>query len=448
MIKSSASNESSVHVRKGHNGWTAETDILDLNGFDWKIITSKWGNYIKSYAQPGEISNKRGYSTFKCSPLKDNSIVLHKASGRATEKAIRMAHQAGLLKFDEHREADVLPRKDPDKFKLAPGQIIFTDGVGYEENRRAIYSIEDRGGSDVAYWVNLDTLALGVDDVFGIRNFDDKFGIGTYYRIGDTLDLDELSNLVVEAKKKEASDRKIAEAEQLVKDQERETKIAEGKALVQIPSWAKGILVAHKKVDVSDSQTDYFDHRTEETLYLLYSPNTRNSFKEMRQAAHSSDLVKHLADAPKDWEHRHNYSMGSGYWLGESHHSGWEIRKGHLDLSENANYDKLYIAAAEGRYFCNTGKPSAGSQTSELACDLSNFKLSKTQHTKHGYDLFVVSVIERVDKETFYEIKSLASDNHGYYSSYNRPGAIPGFQFKQEQFALSFIESLKENGHD
>ena len=59
----------------------------------------------------------------------------------------------------------------------------------------------------------------------------------------------------------------------------------------------------------------------------------------------------------KETEHREKYSMGAGYYLGESKYSGWIIKKISLsdDLKQRGGMlENLQIAAAENRYFIGT----------------------------------------------------------------------------------------------
>lgn len=59
-------------------------------------------------------------------------------------------------------------------------------------------------------------------------------------------------------------------------------------------------------------------------------------------------------------------------------------------------------------------------------------------HAKKNIPLWVVVLSDRVDKETFQELKDKASSFGGYYSRYNKNGAIPGFQFATPEDAESF----------
>lgn len=69
--------------------------------------------------------------------------------------------------------------------------------------------------------------------------------------------------------------------------------------------------------------------------------------------------------------------------------------------------------------------------------------LSETVHTKEKYPLFVVQLTDRVEKDVYTELNTKAKKLGGWYSSFRGSGAIPGFQFKDKEQALKFME-LKE----
>lgn len=61
-----------------------------------------------------------------------------------------------------------------------------------------------------------------------------------------------------------------------------------------------------------------------------------------------------------------------------------------------------------------------------------------TKHTKHGHDLFVVKLEERVSRDDYDTLNSSAKRMGGSYSSYRGNGAIPGFQFRTREAAEAF----------
>lgn len=61
-----------------------------------------------------------------------------------------------------------------------------------------------------------------------------------------------------------------------------------------------------------------------------------------------------------------------------------------------------------------------------------------TKHTKHGHDLYVVKLEERVSREDYDTLNGSAKRMGGSYSSYRGNGAIPGFQFRTREAAEAF----------
>jgi hypothetical protein len=74
-------------------------------------------------------------------------------------------------------------------------------------------------------------------------------------------------------------------------------------------------------------QTDYFASRTQRTVILGFSTHKRDIFSEMRKHASNFEETAWLAEYNEDYEHREKYSMGAGYYLGESKYHGWIIEK-------------------------------------------------------------------------------------------------------------------------
>ena len=64
------------------------------------------------------------------------------------------------------------------------------------------------------------------------------------------------------------------------------------------------------------------------------------------------------------------------------------------------------------------------------------------QHTKKLHTLFVVRLIDRISKEAFNQLLTEAKKVGGYYSRFNRDGAIAGFHFKTESDAKAFMSAV------
>jgi len=71
------------------------------------------------------------------------------------------------------------------------------------------------------------------------------------------------------------------------------------------------------------------------------------------------------------------------------------------------------------------------------------FELHETKHSKTGADLFQAVILNRVDRDTFKELRAKAKQFEGYYSRYSDSSANPpvkaGFNFSTKQQALQFI---------
>jgi hypothetical protein len=70
-----------------------------------------------------------------------------------------------------------------------------------------------------------------------------------------------------------------------------------------------------------------------------------------------------------------------------------------------------------------------------------SFDLAQTKHAKTGGDLYVASLKSRVERQTYDLLNSLARENGGWYSNYDKAGAIPGFQFKSEAKRQAFVDA-------
>ncbi|GEK46566.1 hypothetical protein HPA02_08490 [Bisbaumannia pacifica] len=72
------------------------------------------------------------------------------------------------------------------------------------------------------------------------------------------------------------------------------------------------------------------------------------------------------------------------------------------------------------------------------------FETAETTHAKKGIELFVAKMTNRVDREAFNALRDLAKQHGGYWSSYKRQGAIPGFQFESADTRQTFLDDAAE----
>lgn len=102
-----------------------------------------------------------------------------------------------------------------------------------------------------------------------------------------------------------------------------------------------------------------------------------------------------------------------------------------------AQYDRLHaderLAEQEAR---------ATKQISAIDGEV-NYELHEATHSKKGHELFIVSLADRVDRDLYTELNTKAKQLGGYYSAYNKQGAIPGFQFRTEDARSEFLKVLE-----
>lgn len=215
-----------------------KTSFSNVNGWDVEIHTGKnYNGVIACGAQFGTSKEGNGYSTFEYAMFTDPNIVLAKSAPgtRATEKAIQTIHTAGLAKFEAMRAAGELPvKKSVSEIKI--GQILFLNGYGQDEHshkNEAVYKIEGQR----YFTVNMSTLDLSSHE--HVRPIEEKFGIGIYYKKGDTLPVEEVEAALIKAQEKREVDNLAKIEAKKAQEEARAAKIAEGaKILPAIPAPA------------------------------------------------------------------------------------------------------------------------------------------------------------------------------------------------------------------
>jgi hypothetical protein len=149
----------------------------------------------------------------------------------------------------------------------------------------------------------------------------------------DAASPEQVAGLVISAHahmKSRMEARQSAEAQRKVDEAAFAVELAK-----RIPAGFKGIVTAQHEVDDSDTQTDYFAHKTSRTVILGFTKTDRKLFGNMRKAAATWETTAHLAEPIKANEHRENYSMGGGMYLKAGnlgrHGTGWSIRIASVD---------------------------------------------------------------------------------------------------------------------
>ena len=99
-----------------------------------------------------------------------------------------------------------------------------------------------------------------------------------------------------------------------------------------VPLAAQALIVAELHEDDSDSMTDYYASRTVRRVVIGYRLSKREDFRHLRRAAGEFEHTRHLGpDAGAEIEHRDNYSMGAGNWLGTNRYSApMQIGRAHV----------------------------------------------------------------------------------------------------------------------
>jgi len=230
-------------------------------------------------------------------------------------------------------------------------QVIQMEGYSYD--RYVVYKIthDERYGYHY-HLINLRTLDMQQSEI--IKPLSQKFGIGMYY---DENNIEFKTNEEVAELYAKAQEKKVNRIEkEREEEKQREAIRVIGRQWLKdnLPTDAQALIVAKLKQDKSDSQTDYFASSTSRTVILGFSKHKRDLFSEMRKYAANFEGTAYLAEYNEDYEHREKYSMGAGYYLGESKYHGWIIEKESIynreQLIEHFAYtagcpDGIYIKA-------------------------------------------------------------------------------------------------------
>ena len=222
-------------------------------------------------------------------------------------------------------------------------QVIQMEGYSYD--RYVVYDITKNQWGITYKLINLRTKDFQTADI--VRPLKEKFGIGYYYDSENPqfMDAFEVAMLLQEAEQKKKAEQDEAEQER--------TRVEEVKKIGRVrfaeifPEDAQAVIVARLKQNESDSMTDYYASSTQRTVILGFSKHKRDIFFEMRKHASNFEETAYLAEFNEDYEHREKYSMGDGYYLGESKYSGWIIEKCPVYKRESTIEEFAYTAGSE-----------------------------------------------------------------------------------------------------
>lgn len=107
-----------------------------------------------------------------------------------------------------------------------------------------------------------------------------------------------------------------------------------------------------------------------------------------------------------------------------------------LNTEQRQVYDAL--EAESTREAREKAKADARKANVQSAGETTAGEIIETKHTKHGHDLFVVQLADRVSREDYDTLNTSARGLGGAYSSFRGNGAVPGFQFRSRESAQAF----------
>lgn len=258
---------------------------------------------------------------------------------------------------------------DRSKQVVEVNEIIQMEGYSYD--RYVVYDIVKNDWGLHYKLVNLRTKDYQTADI--IRPLKEKFGIGYYYDSENPQYMDsfEVAILLQEAQQKKKAEQEEAEKEKVRVEEVK--KIGRLRMIAIFPENAQAVIVARLKQNESDNQTDYYASSVQRTVILGFSTHKRDIFSEMRKYAPNFEETAYLAEFNEDYEHREKYSMGDGYYLGESKYSGWIIEKTPIYKRENTIEEFAYTAGNEDNIHIskpNSTPPSNPTEAGKNGCTL------------------------------------------------------------------------------
>lgn len=273
---------------------------------------------------------------------------------------------------------------DRNEQTVSVNQVVVLEGYSYDSY--VVYEVTRSKWGITYHLINLRTYEFHTSDL--IRPLSEKFGIGIYYDDANPKFLDPLETAVLLTKvteKKTEDDRKAEEERQ---KHERTAKIGAERLRPLIPSDAKAVIVGELRVSECESYTDYYDYRIERTVILGFSTHTRNLFSEMRKYAANFEGTAYLAEYDKEYEHRENYSMGDGMYLGRNKYSGWTISKEEIYDLEKFIERYAHTAGDEANICLKAPQREAETQQPTTSADLSMLNIEIVEYSEKAIAVF------------------------------------------------------------
>ena len=273
---------------------------------------------------------------------------------------------------------------DRDVQTVSVNQVVVLEGYSYDSY--VVYEVTRDKWGITYHLVNLETHEFHTSDL--IRPLSEKFGIGIYYDDANPKFLDPLETaaLLTKAKEKKAeAERKVKEARE---EYERIAKIGAERLRPLIPTDAKAAIIGTLRVSECDSYTDYYDYSIVRTVILGFSKHTRNLFSEMRKHAANFEGTAYLAEYNADYEHRENYSMGDGMYLGRNKYSGWTVEKEPICDLEKFIERYAHTAGDEANLCMKAPQRENEAQQPTATADLSALSLEIVEYSEKAIAVF------------------------------------------------------------
>jgi len=204
----------------------------------------------------------------------------------------------------------------------------------------------------------------------------------------------------------------------------------------------------HKKQDFIDKIYDNFKsyfYIGRPVSYFLTEKTHDQAEKELIEGT-TSEVLEEFYIKRREKKEAHEKAISNPKTLAEFrefiNHNGKEA----LSQEQLEEMDKL---KADITLRNQAKKEDEDKVLSKVDIKTAEFELHPTKHSKKGTDLFTVTMTERVDRETFVELRSKAKQFNGYYSRYSNRHANPpikaGFQFEDEDDAKKFMGLTEES---
>jgi len=426
--------EMPTKIFKSFNGIEGRT-VRTEKGQTFEITTMKrYSGHLVSIVQKSSIDSDGGCYI---SQMGENFMSIDHGKVRCTENIVKNAHFEALAAFD--LKVSELPEAVFVVDVPEVGDVIFLGGYGkdkgYFENNWIIYKIDsDRWGKNY-HCIEKDTLELQVKD--HVSDYKKRKGqtIGMYFEKGFNMagfgiDENKLAEMLIDAQEvKKTKDylQKIASEES-------------ARAAAERQKYLSQFIQADRRKTTAIIKAHCL--KTWKIAKIEVSTDSFSGGNSMDVVYYAPEEIKELESFIDSFQYGHFNGMEDIY---EYHEKESIIIDGHI-LQQNKYIFCRFVT-------CELPVKEEKKTEPELIdwdtifedpepAKNDVFEIIKTKHTLKGFDLWVVTLVNRVSKDAFNDLLNAAKSFGGWYSAFNKNGAVPGFQFKNEESALSFTLNL------